>query len=64
MHAALPKTSAETPAPVRTTDPVDARTQQIYAMADEGRTPVEIASALEDQIGKIELILALRSSRS
>jgi len=32
----------------------------IYRLADEGKTAVEIAQALEEHTGKVELILALR----
>lgn len=40
-----------------TTDPLNRR---IYELADEGMPPVEIARALQQQTGKVELILALR----
>jgi uncharacterized membrane-anchored protein YhcB (DUF1043 family) len=33
---------------------------QVYALADSGRTPVGIARDLNEQVGKVELILALR----
>jgi hypothetical protein len=39
-------------------DPV---TLSVYEMADAGRSPVEIAQALDEGVGKIELILALRA---
>jgi hypothetical protein len=42
----------------RATDPL---TRQIYELADEGQTPVEIARRLDEQVGKVELILALRA---
>ncbi|MFQ5429892.1 MAG: hypothetical protein ACE5E1_06240 [Phycisphaerae bacterium] len=35
--------------------------RRIYAMADEGRTPVEIARALHQNVGEVELILNLRA---
>jgi hypothetical protein len=38
----------------------DQRHAQVYAMADQGRNPHEIAAALGRQRGEIELILALR----
>ena len=41
--------------------PSDPLTRQIYEMADQGTTPVEIAQQLDEQVGKVELILALRS---
>jgi hypothetical protein len=40
--------------------PPDPLTAAVYEMADLGRDPVEIARALDEQIGKVELILALR----
>lgn len=38
----------------------DLFTRRVYEMADSGATPVEIARALEEHTGKIELILSLR----
>jgi hypothetical protein len=43
--------------PSRGLDPV---TLSVYEMADAGHDPVTIAQALDEQIGKVELILALR----
>lgn len=43
--------------------PRDSVMEEIYRLADEGRTPVEIARQLEEHAGKVELILALRTSR-
>ena len=39
------------------TDPL---AQEIYQLSDSGKNPVEIAGALEEHVGKVELILALR----
>ncbi len=39
---------------------VDPLTQSVYELADAGADPVEIAQQIDEQIGKIELILALR----
>ena len=39
---------------------MDPLAEQIYELADAGRTPVEIAQDLDEQVGKVELILALR----
>ncbi|MDQ3440087.1 MAG: hypothetical protein M3478_07025, partial [Planctomycetota bacterium] len=39
---------------------IDPRHAEIYALADQGRTPVDIASHLGRPSGEIELILALR----
>ena len=41
-------------------EPADPVTVDIYRLADEGRTAVEIAQELEEHTGKVELILALR----
>jgi len=40
---------------------VDARHVKVYTLADEGRSPGEIASTLDRPKGEIELILALRA---
>ncbi len=40
--------------------PGDPLTLTIYELTDTGRSPLEIAKALDEQIGKVELILALR----
>jgi hypothetical protein len=40
--------------------PADPLTTTVYELADAGRNPVEIARQLDEQIGKVELILALR----
>lgn len=39
----------------------DPLTKQIYALADQGNGPNEIAQQLDEHVGKIELILALRT---
>lgn len=39
---------------------LDPLTRSVYALADDGRSSVEIARELDEQIGKVELILALR----
>lgn len=41
-------------------EPADPLSRRIYGLADEGLPPSEIAKKLEEQIGKVELILALR----
>ncbi len=46
------------PAP-RERDPL---TRAVYELADQGRTPLEIAQELDEQVGKIQLILALRAA--
>jgi len=40
--------------------PADPLTRSVYELADEGHNSVEIARRLDEQVGKIELILALR----
>lgn len=45
------------PAPSQMADPL---TRSVYELADEGYTSVEIAQRLDEQVGKIDLILALR----
>ncbi|MEM6505388.1 MAG: hypothetical protein AAF711_07965 [Planctomycetota bacterium] len=42
-------------------DTTDTFTRQVYALADEGKGPRDIAQQLDEHVGKIELILALRS---
>ncbi len=50
------KKKAEEPAE----EPLDPAVARIYELADAGRSPLEIAGALNEQVGKVELILALR----
>jgi hypothetical protein len=50
--------SADQPAPEPS--PPDRRHAEVYALADEGRPPREIAARLNRPSGEIELILALR----
>ncbi len=40
--------------------PIDPLTANVYELADRGRSPLEIARYLDEQVGKVELILALR----
>ncbi len=53
-------TAATTGAPSNGEQKMDPLTEEIYELADAGRTPVEIAQDLDEQVGKVELILALR----
>lgn len=39
---------------------VDPATRQIYALADQGLDPIEIAQKLDQHLGKVQLVLALR----
>jgi len=41
-------------------EPPDPRYEQVYMLADQGRTAIEIARKLDRPSGEIELILALR----
>jgi hypothetical protein len=41
---------------------VDALARRIYAMSDAGLGPRDIARQLDEQVGKVELILALRQA--
>lgn len=43
-------------------DQQDTLTRSIYALADAGSDPLEIAKQLDEHVGKVELILALRSA--
>lgn len=40
----------------------DERSRRIYELADQGRTPMQIAQELDQKIGEVELILNLRNS--
>jgi len=40
--------------------PADPLTTTVYELADAGHDPVQIARQLDEQVGKVELILALR----
>jgi DNA-binding NarL/FixJ family response regulator len=57
-HFAAPATGG--PAPVPTSHPTDPRQKSIYALADQGRSPREIAQELGTSPGEVELILNLR----
>ena len=53
-----PKLERESPpAPVEPSDPL---IRAVYELDEAGHSPVEIAQRLEEQVGKVELILALR----
>ncbi len=55
----VPPPAAEPGEPAR----LDPLTGAVYELADTGRSPVEIAKELDEQVGKVELILALREER-
>jgi len=52
--------SAERSTPMVFAAPTDALADRVFQMADAGHSALEIAKALQEQSGKIELILALR----
>lgn len=54
-EASPPPTEEEEPA--EATDPL---TQSVYELADAGHEPIAIARQLDEHVGKVELILALR----
>lgn len=64
---AIPATAADAPtaqtAPARPAESADARYGRIYALADQGHSPVEIARQTGHTTGEIELILNLRKSQ-
>ncbi|MCP3905899.1 MAG: hypothetical protein GY715_19925 [Planctomycetes bacterium] len=51
---------APVPPRVENNDVQDPLTAAVYALSDDGHQPVDIARELDEQIGKVELILALR----
>ncbi len=53
---------ASAPANRAATETLDPLTRSVYELADAGHEPVAIAQSLDEQIGKVELILALRAS--
>jgi len=52
---------AQATAPVVADEAPDPLTASVYALADNGHGSVDIARELDEQIGKVELILALRN---
>jgi hypothetical protein len=57
VHARSAKPAA---APESREDDADPLAKEIYALADAGHSPVDIASRLQEHTGKVELMLALR----
>jgi len=51
---------ASRPRPAARGEKTDPLSAQIFDLADQGMPPVEIARSLDQQTGKVELILALR----
>ena len=43
--------------------PVDDLSQRVFSLADQGRSAVQIAQALRQPVGNVELMLALRGGR-
>lgn len=54
--------SAATPESVGDAPHADPLTRQVYDLADAGKGPQAIAQELAEQVGKVELILALRQA--
>ncbi len=50
------------PAPSRPAEPEDRVTASVYRLADQGLDPLTIARELNEHVGKVELILALRKA--
>ncbi|RMD62599.1 MAG: hypothetical protein D6824_06545 [Planctomycetota bacterium] len=65
-NSSAPETAAQPTAPASvletTTAPMDPLREEVVKLAGEGLTPVEIASRLNEQVGKVELILALHNA--
>jgi hypothetical protein len=60
---AAPTNGARQPAPAPGSPlPPDPLTRSVYEQADAGLSPLEIAQQLDEQVGKVELILALRDA--
>ena len=76
LQACEPKAAARPPAqkvrpPVVAIEPKlvrpadrDPLSSAVYRLADSGRAPLDIARELDEQVGKVELILALREANS
>jgi cytoskeletal protein RodZ len=61
LEAALAEMDASGRAAPPQRVPLDPLTRSVYELADSGCSTVDIARQLDEQIGKVELILALRS---
>ncbi len=57
--SAAPRQEPTPPEPVAD-EPDDPLTRDVYRLADEGNDSIEIARQLDEHVGKVELILALR----
>lgn len=62
MSIAEPHRPAERPSPMVFTAPTDALSERVFQLAEAGHSAIEIARVLQEQPGKIELILALRGT--
>lgn len=58
--ASRPDRAVEPRTPVRADSSTDPLTRQVYELADANVSSVDIARRLQEEIGKVELILALR----
>ncbi len=55
--------SDDHPTPSTPPDPVlDPLSQSVHDLADSGQSAIQIAQSLDEQVGKVELILALRNT--
>jgi hypothetical protein len=59
-EAAPPPAASASDEPTPLAEPGDPLARRVCELADEGLTPVDIARRLDEHVGKIELILALR----
>ncbi|MEX0741417.1 MAG: hypothetical protein WD079_01385 [Phycisphaeraceae bacterium] len=55
-----PPEAAESPTEPEPEEPLDPLSRNVYDLADAGHEPIAIARKLREQVGKVELILALR----
>jgi hypothetical protein len=60
--AAPAPTNGARPAAPASPPPLDPLTRSVYEHSDAGLTALEIAQQLDEQVGKVELILALRDA--
>ncbi len=59
---ATPAAAPASPAAAPPAEPRDALSREVFQLADRGLSALKIAQTLDEQVGKIELILALRST--
>jgi len=65
VNLAAKGVSTDQSAPPAPQEPVlDPLSQRVYDLADTGQNALEIAQSLDEQVGKVELILALRNTQA